>query len=180
MKKSLLQLTMIIPLALLLCFTFSCQQQVEEGITEEEAKALTESSLEIWNEGNLALIEEVYAPEYVRHDSAFPEDIVGLDDFKKLITFMRTAYPDFNVTFDDMIVKGDKVVVRWTMIGTNTGPRGDLLPTGKKVRISGISMSRIVNGKTAEEWQFYNSLDVALQLGFTLTPPQPPAPQEKE
>jgi steroid delta-isomerase-like uncharacterized protein len=180
MSKSFFSFIIIVTLILMLCFTFSCQQQVEEGITEEEAKALAESSLEIWNEGNLALIEEVYAPEYVRHDSAFPEDIVGLDDFKKLITFMRTAYPDFKVTFDDMIVKGDKVVVRWTMIGTNTGPRGDLPPTGKKVRISGISMSRIVNGKTAEEWEFYNSLDVALQLGFTLTPPQPPEVQEEK
>ncbi|GAH33116.1 unnamed protein product, partial [marine sediment metagenome] len=58
MKKSLLQITMIIPIILLLCFTFSCQQQVEEGITEEEAKAFIDRALEIWNEGNLDLVNE--------------------------------------------------------------------------------------------------------------------------
>ena len=57
---------MIIPLALFLCLTFSCQKQVEEGITEEEAKALLDSVKEIWNDGNSALVDEFYDPEYVR------------------------------------------------------------------------------------------------------------------
>jgi hypothetical protein len=58
MKK----LFMILPLVFLLCFTFSCQKQVTEevpeGITEEEAKAFMDATLEIWNEGNLDLVDE--------------------------------------------------------------------------------------------------------------------------
>ena len=181
MKKSLLQITMIIPLALLLCFTFGCQKQVEEGITEEEAKVLVERNLEIYNEGNLALVDELYDPEYVGHYYALPEDIGGLDALKKVVSFYRNAYPDdYNMMIDEMIVKGDKIVSRWTMTGTNTGPRGDVPPTGKKVRMSGIIISRITNGKIVEDWNVYNLLDVMQQLGFTLTPPQPAAPQEKE
>ena len=175
---------MIIPVILLLCFTFSCQQQVEEGITEEEAKALAESSLEIWNEGNLAVVDELYDPDIIRHDCGQPEDMVGLDAFKDYVTLLRVSYPDFNVTIDELIVKGDKIVIRWTITGTNTGPlqtpMGELPPTDKKMRLPGVRIVRLVNGKIAEEWVFYNQLDVYLQLGFTLTPPQPPAPQEKE
>lgn len=178
--KSLLQITMIIPVILLLCFTFSCQQQVEEGITEEEAKAFIDRDLEIWNEGNLAVVDELYDPDIIYHDCGQPEDIVGLDAFKDYVTLLRVSYPDFNVTIDELIVKGDKIVSRWTVTGTNTGPLSELPPTDKKMRVPGVDIIRLVNGKVAEDWAFYNQLDGYLQLGFTLTPPQPPAPQEKE
>ena len=181
MKKSLIQFITIIPLVFLLCFTFSCQQQVEEGITEEEAKAQMDRVLELWNEGNLALVEEIYAPEIVSHSSSsYYEDIVGFDGVKNRITSARTVFPDFNLTIEEIIVKGDKIVARWTYTGTNTGPNDELPPTGKKVRISGITMVQVVNGKCVEERIIADNLDLYLQLGFTLTPPQPPAPQEKE
>ena len=185
MKKSLLQITMIIPVILLLCFTFSCQQQIEEGITEEEAKALMDSALEIWNNGNMALVEDVFAPEIIARTSTFPEDIVGLEGIKNWVKFARTAFPDMHMTFDEIIVKGDKIVARFTVTGTNTGPMsmpfGELPPTGKKVRFTGIGIDRVQNGKITEEIVVYNVLDMMLQLGFTLTPPQPPeAPEEKK
>ncbi len=176
MKKSILLWTKTTYVAtfilFLLCLTFSCQQQVEEGITEEEAKALVERDLEIYNEGNLALIDVTIDPGYVLHNCAFPEDIVGLDALKNMVKFYRTAYPDFHMVGDEMILKVDNIVFRWTMTGTNTGPRGDLLPTGKKMRISGVNIIRVVNGKSQEEWIYYNLLDSYQQLGYTITPPE--------
>ena len=179
MKK----LLMVIPLVFLLCFSFSCQKQTEEGITDEEAKALLDSALEIWNNGNLVLVEDVFAPEIVAHTSTFPDDIVGLEGIKSWVTFARTAYPDLHMTFDEVIVKGDKIVVRFTLTGTNTGPlsmpTGELPPTGREVRITGLGIDRVQNGKITEEFVVYNVLDMMLQLGFTLTPPAPPPPEKK-
>lgn len=184
MKKLLFQFTKVIPLVLLLCFNLSCQKQVEEGITEEEAKALIDRYLEIWNGGNLALVEEIIDPEYVAHDSASPEDIVGIEGFKGWITSTRISFSDFNVTSDEMIVKGNNILTRWTATGTNTGPlispQGELPPTGKKFRVSGFCLSRVVNGKFKEDFNIYNVLDMMLQLGFTLTPPAPPPSPEKK
>lgn len=184
MKKSLIQFITIIPLVFLLCFTFSCQQQVEEGITEEEAKALLDSALDIWNNGNLALVEDVFAPEIVARTSTFPEDIVGLEGIKNWVTFARTAHPDLHMTFDEVIVKGDKIVASFTVTGTNTGPMsmpfGELPPTGKKIRFTGIGIDRVQNGKITEEIVVFNVLDMMLQLGFTLTPPQPSEPSEEK
>ena len=65
---------MIIPLALFLYLTFSCQKQVEEGIIEEEAKVLLDSVKEIWNDGSLALVDEFYDSEYLG------KRLVGLKD----------------------------------------------------------------------------------------------------
>jgi len=189
MKKSLFQFITIIPLALLLCLSFSCQKQATEeaaeAMTEEEMKARVERELEIWNAGNLALVDEFYAPEYVSHDYATNEEVVGLDALKEGITSMRTAFPDINVTYDEIIIMGDKTVTRWTMTGTHTGPmqqtpEGELPPTGKKVRLSGVTISRRINEKIVEEWSYFNVLDMVIQLGFTITPPAPPEPPEEK
>lgn len=173
-KRSIRLITKITMVAtlLLLCFTFSCQQQVEEIITEEEAKALGDRYLEARNKGNLALLDDFYETGIVAHYCDQPEDIVGLDALKNYYTFSHTAFPDFNMTIDDMIVKGDKIVWLWTVTGTNTGPLGELPPTGKKVLFSGVAVARVFNGKVVEVWAFWSVLDLYQQLGFTLTPPQ--------
>ncbi len=175
MKKSILLWTKTTYVAtfilFLLCLTFSCQQQVEEGITEEEVQNLVERELGIYNEGNLALADEIIAPDYVEHTAGFPEDVVGIEAFKDSVTNLRTDYPDFNVTVEETIVKGDRIVSRWIVTGTNTGTTGDLPPTGKKIRIEGVNILRIVDGKVVERWTYYNQAAVLIQLGFTITPP---------
>ncbi len=184
MKK----LLMVMLLVFLLCFTFGCQQgedEVLEGITDEEAKALYDAILEIWNEGNLDLVDEFYSADYVRHYVDMFEDIVGIDAYKQWITNTRAIYPDFNVTQDgEMIAKGDKIVSRWIVDGTNTGPLntpfGSFPSTGKKVRFYGVLILRIVDGKIAEEWLYYNQTSLLQQLGFTFIPPQSQEPPEEK
>ena len=176
MKK----LFMVIPLVILFCFTLSCQQQVEKGITKEEAQAFTNRVLEMWNKANLAIADEIYANEIVRHDCNVPEDIVGLENVKNYLQNLFNAFPDLNLTVDEIIVEGNKMVQRWTMTGTNTGSMGDMPPTGRNVRFSGVSIGYFVNGKLVEIWDFYNMLDMMQQLGFTLIPPQPPEQQEEK
>ena len=170
MKKLILQFT-VLPAIILLCLTFSCQQQGNNIKAEEEMKALMDSYIEIWNEGNLSLLDEILSPKFVRHQVDISEDIIGIDAMKENVTFYRTGYPDFNVTFDELIIKGDSIAERWTATGTNTGPFGDLPPTGKKTKISGVTISHVVDGKVSEQWIFYNQAALLTQLGYTITPP---------
>jgi len=161
---------------ILLCSVFSCQQQsvqkqIGETITEEEAKTLTESRMKIWNIGDLDLVDKVHTTDFVCHEVDIYDDRVGLDAFKKWVTFIRTAYPDYNRIVDEIIVKNDKIVIRWKMTGTNTGPRGEMSSTGEKVQLSGVSIFRVVNGKIAEEWVFYNQEAISRQLGYSVTSP---------
>ena len=127
--------------------------------------------LAIWNDGNLDLVDELYAPDFVWHIVDAGEDVVGTAAFKELVTSFRTAFPDFHVTFDEVFVAGEKTVIRWTMTGTNTGPLQDLPPAGQPVRLQGVAISRSVDGRTAEVWQHYNHLSMFQQMGYTLTPP---------
>jgi predicted ester cyclase len=77
-----------------------------------------------------------------------------------------------------LYIKGDKIAWIFTMSGTITGafrtPLGELPPTGKSFRLSGVAVDRVVEGKIAEEWVYYNVLDILQPLGFTLAPPKPP------
>ncbi len=177
MKKSL----MIILLVCLFCFNISCQKQAEKGITEEEAQTFTDRVLSMWNGTDTSIVDEIYAPEIVRHDCGVPEDLIGLENAKNHLENLFNAFPDLNLTIDEMIVSGNKMVQRWTMIGTNTGSMNEMPPTGRSVRFSGVSIGHFVNGKAVEIWDFYNALDMMQQLGFTLAPPQPPEqPEEKK
>ncbi len=165
-------------LVILLCFTLSCQRQVEVGLTEEEAQAIHNRYLEARNTVNLDLLDDIIAEDVVVHDPNRPEDIVGLVALKEYYSNNHAILSDFHMTIDDMIVKGNRTVIVWTLTGTNTGPLhtpfGDIPATGNKIQFSGAAIDLIDEGKIVEEWVYFNVLELMLQLGFTLTPPQPP------
>ena len=139
---------------------------------EKEMKVLADKTLEVWNTGNLSLFDEILSPDIVLHEVDISEDFVGIEANKAYVTSARTAYPDFNVTFDEIIITGDYTVIRWTVTGTNTGPIGDSPPTGKKINFSGAMISHVVDGKALETWQYYNNAAIMIQLGYTITPPE--------
>ena len=147
----------------------SCQEKIDK---EKEMKALADKYLELWNEGNLSLCDEILSPEIVRHTVDVYEDIIGIEAFKEYVIRQRTSFPDFNATIDELIIKGDNTVGRWTVTGTNTGPFGDMPPTGKKIKYSGVNVSHVVDGKIIEEWVYFNQAALLTKLGFTITPPE--------
>jgi steroid delta-isomerase-like uncharacterized protein len=156
----------------LLGFSFSCQQQVQEGITEEEVQAWTDGVLKMWNEANLNVVDDVYASEIVRHDCGHPEDLVGIENIKSYLENFFNAFPDLNVQVDETIAVGNKIVQRWTLTGTNTGSMAEMPPTDKNIQVTGVSIVHLVDKKAVEIWDYYNVLDMYQQLGFTLIPPQ--------
>ena len=164
MKKYVLTL-----FAMLLLAGASCQEKIDN---ENEMKAMSDKYLELWNEGNLSLCDELLSPEIVRHEVDIIEDIIGIEAFKEFVTMERTTFPDFNVTLDELIIKEDNMVGRWTLTGTNTGPFGELPPTGKKVKLSGVEVSHVVDGKIIEQWVYFNQAAMLTQLGYTITPPE--------
>jgi steroid delta-isomerase-like uncharacterized protein len=178
---------LIVSLAVVICFTFGCQKQAREevpgAITEAEAKIIAQKYVDSRNTVNLALLDEIYDPSVLVHDSSAPADIVGLDSLKEYYSHTHKALPDLNAAIDEMIVKGDKIVWRWTFTGTQSGlfhtPMGDLPPTGRKVKFSGVAIDRLDKGKIVEEWVYFNVLNFLFQLGFTVNPPQLPPEVKK-
>ncbi len=148
-------------------------------MTIEENKAIVRRAYEDgMNKKNLAIIDEVFAPEYVAHFPGVPP-IRGVDNIKELIKAFIAAFPDIVFTVEDQIAEGDKVATRWTARGTHQGEfRGfppkthGIPPTGKEVSFSATDIYRISGGKIVEEWNTLEQLDVMQQLGVVSAPPE--------
>jgi predicted ester cyclase len=150
-------------------FLMGCQTPDPVREATAKLKPVVDTYVQAWNTGNLKTLDAICDPQVVRYDRM---TVVyrGLDSLKRSIELIRATYPDFKVTTEEELYVGDHAVVRWTITGTNTGP-GTFPPTGKSFKVSGLSLSRFVNGKLAEERAAYDRLDLLQQLGFQVTPP---------
>ena len=128
----------------------------------EENKALVRRS---WATNNTDVLDETYTPDAVWHLS--DQDIQGVEDFKQYLPPFITAFPDLNVTVEDEIAEGEKVVNRFTLRGTHQGETEELgPPTGRQMELKGITISRIEGGKIVEDWDYYDNLTLLQQLGL--------------
>jgi steroid delta-isomerase-like uncharacterized protein len=123
---------------------------------------------DIQSQGNLALVDEIVAGDYVGHTPL--DDIHGPEGAKQFEEMLYEAFSDYQVTVEDQIAEGDKVVTRWTSRGTHKGEFQGMLPTGKQMTMSGITIFRIANGKLVEGWTNPDLLGVLQQLGAVPTP----------
>jgi steroid delta-isomerase-like uncharacterized protein len=131
----------------------------------EENKALARRAWEIVSSANLDLLEEVYAPDLVWHEP--DQDVRGIEEGKRYVSDALVAFPDAQVSVEDMIAEGDKVVSRYTIRGTHQGETEEFgPPTGKQVELEGITIHRIEDGKIVEEWERYDNLSILQQLGL--------------
>ena len=120
---------------------------------------------EVWNRGDISVLDEIIDPAYVNHTPSTPGSIPGPDDLKPVVIILRAAFPDLKFTVEDEIYEGDKVVVRCTMQGTHRGHLFGIVPTGKIVRVNQIQIDRIVDGKIVEHWRLTDELAMYRQVG---------------
>ncbi|MGD9893119.1 MAG: ester cyclase [Dehalococcoidia bacterium] len=129
---------------------------------------------DVWSQGNLDAVDEIFAADYLDHVVQGPEPRVvqGPEAFKQVVATFRTAFPDLHYTIDDLIATGDKVVTRFAARGTHRGAFMGLAPTGKSIAYTGIDIGRFENGRLAEAWASYDALGLLQQLGLA-NPPTP-------
>ncbi|HEU4793565.1 MAG TPA: ester cyclase [Nitrolancea sp.] len=138
----------------------------------EENKAIVNRVLtEVFNQKNFAVADELIASDYVLHDAANPQFRGGLEGYKQFQATYLRAFPDAHLTVNDQIAAGEEVATRWTTRGTQTGDLPGIPATGKQVTVTGITISRIGNGKITEDWQEWDQLGMLRQLGVLSTGP---------
>jgi steroid delta-isomerase-like uncharacterized protein len=118
---------------------------------------------EVYNQGNLDVVDEVAARNLVIHSPA--QEIQGREGAKQYVAALRAGFPDICFTIEDQIAEGDKVVTRWTARGTHAGTFQSMPATGRKFRLAGADIDRIVDGKVVECWAHVDELGLMRQLG---------------
>lgn len=113
---------------------------------------------------NLALFDELVAPEFVWHGGSLGE-VRGLDTFKQVVGPFVAAFPDLAITIEDMAAEDDQVVCRLTVRATHQGEFFGIPPASANVEWGGNNTYRLADGKIVEEWYFEDLLGLMKQLG---------------
>jgi steroid delta-isomerase-like uncharacterized protein len=131
-----------------------------------DTKAIARRLLEeAFNSGNLDVVDELLAPEFVNYDAVLPEPATGIDAAKASIGGYRAAFPDLRITLEQQVAEGELVATRWTARGTHQGELFGMTPTGKQATVTGITIDRIVDGRFVESWTNWDTLGLMQQLG---------------
>ena len=121
------------------------------------------------NMGKFDLFREAVAADCVDHDPA-PGQGPGPEGYRKFFSMMREAFPDMNVGLETMVADEESVAFAYTLKGTHNGPLMGIPPTGKKVSIRGVQVSKFRDGKMVERWGSSDQLGMLQQLGVTHLP----------
>jgi steroid delta-isomerase-like uncharacterized protein len=128
---------------------------------------------EAFSQGKLEVVDEVFAEGFVDHDPIMgDQDKEGL---KRSISAYRQSFPDLEITIEDAMACGDKVVTRWRAQGTFENEFMGRPPTGERGNpVTGIGIDRFdENGKIAEAWGQWDTLTFMRDIGAI--PEQTPA-----
>ena len=143
--------------------------------TPEENKAIVRHYVEeACSRGNLEVIDEVFSSDFAYRDIEPAAGLSRPDSYRRAIAALRVAFPDFGVTFHDMVAEGDLVAYHVTWHGTHRGEWRGIAPTGKRIAWQATCFRRVVDGKIVEAWGTYDWLGAMQQLGATVVPPSPP------
>jgi steroid delta-isomerase-like uncharacterized protein len=147
----------------ILILIIGCEK--ERRMRPEEIKTIAKREIEeLWNRGNLTAAGEIISVNCVLHEAA--QEIKGIDSFKVFVKDFRTAFPNAHFAIDDVIVEGDKGVVRYTFRGKHEGDYLGVGPTDREVTVTGIRLSRVADGKIQETWNYLDKLSVLVQVGW--------------
>jgi steroid delta-isomerase-like uncharacterized protein len=134
-------------------------------MSSEQNKLIVRRLFEEPWKGDLGVVDELIDRDYVGYDPSIPEPLRGPDGFKENVSTYRAAYSDARITVDDQIAEGDKVATRWTARGKHDGDLMGVAATGKQVTVSGLTFSRLANGKVVEGYTNWDTFGMMQQLG---------------
>jgi steroid delta-isomerase-like uncharacterized protein len=109
---------------------------------------------EVWNERNLAAIDELVDPSSVGHTEI--GRLQGIPAWREMFDSFVHAMPDLRTEIEDVIADDTRAVVRWHFTGTHTGAMEGIAPTNRTVGGRGTTWFRIANGRVAEAWDTWN------------------------
>ena len=132
--------------------------------TEQDKAAMSRLMVDLFVKGDLAVADELVVPDYIEH-SAAPGIPPGIPGLKATAQMIRAGFPDFDLTVDDAIAEGDRVVLHLTEMGTQTGAVFGVPPSGNYAQWPAIHIIRMENGKMAEHWDVIDLLGMMRQIG---------------
>jgi predicted SnoaL-like aldol condensation-catalyzing enzyme len=155
----------------------ACQVEVVQPPSEAEQLEANKEIVrrfydEVFNQGDMAVADEIVSPDFKDGFSGQ----TGIDALKGTVNLFRTAFPDMEITYKDMVAEGDLVVITITNnMGAYQGGLGEIFGVpdsaiGQEIVLTGIDYARVVDGKMVEGWGVHDDLRWLQQFGLELVP----------
>lgn len=143
---------------------FSTTKEGEANIPVDKTNPLYRFYEEVINQKKLEVLDQLYAPGYINRIAPFALNN-SVEGVKKLMKEQSLAFPDWHISVDYWIQKGNKHIVKWTIVGTHTGDFLGIKPTGKRFKKTGVDIETIVDGKITEHDGADDMLSLLQQIG---------------
>ena len=131
----------------------------------EQNKALVRRFYEEIDKGNISILDELLAADYVDPSPPpFPGLAPGREGVKQSFRLFQQATPGSH-RIEDQIAEGDKVVTRLTSTGKHEGDLPGAPRTGNEMKMTSITIHRIANGKLVEKWSEKDMIGLLQQIG---------------
>ena len=125
----------------------------------------------IWNRGDLAVADELFAADYVNHDGLIPDLVRGPEAIKLSVALYRAAFPHLQITVEEVRTDGELVVLHWTAHKAPPGAAAGRAPSGPPGMMTGSTRTRLVGDQIAESWTDWDRVGVLRRLGL-IPPPE--------
>jgi steroid delta-isomerase-like uncharacterized protein len=135
-----------------------------ELTTQENAALVCRFVKEVITQGDINSAAR-FVWEDVVEQVPFPGQGPGLEGLKDVLRGMRSAFPDLDFSIEEQISERDKVASRFEWTGTHTGQFLGVPATGRKVRVWGIVIDRLEEGRIKETRIIMDTLGLMIQLG---------------
>jgi len=120
---------------------------------------------QIWNNKDISAIERFISRDYRGFNPAEPEPILGVEGYKQHFRTLTAAFPDIQITFDDIFEGEGRTVARFVARGTHRGDFGGIPPTGRRFRVGVIAITLIPGSQLVEEHALSDVFGLMKQIG---------------
>ena len=138
-------------------------------VTEHNVACVRHAVEAIWNRGELDVADVLFAPTYINHDGLITDLVRGPEAIKVSVALYRTAFPDLQITVEDLTAAGDTVLLHWRARGTPVAEPVDGTSMAAQGTLRGTLTSRLAGGQIVESWVQWDRDGALTQLG--LLPP---------
>ena len=141
-------------------------ESTQETTLERNKALVRRVNEEVWNKGNLEMVDEMFSVDFVQHFLPDGSETKGFNELRDHIRNHRMAFPDWTEKIKPIVAEGDFVAIQFTSTGANKGNFFGNPPTGKQIQIDEMAIFRIVDGKIVEQWLLPDLLSLNQQLGL--------------
>jgi steroid delta-isomerase-like uncharacterized protein len=132
----------------------------------DDITGIVERLVEAWNSHDVEQVMALYAPEYQEEDVGQPAPSRGLESVRRSVRRYLTAFPDMQLTLDDVLVQGNRAAFLWTLTGTHRGGLMNIPPSGRPVRVRGTTLLTVEAGKITRNVRIWDMAGMLRAIGL--------------